>query len=137
MVKFLDLKRASAETDLMDGFGLQRVCMWSANSAHTAMTNYALVRKEDYDDSGAQKSYAISDEIQPNPTKNPGVLMGDTGPRRHRKNETDQAVGARGGNPFVAISVEDRRSQRNRNRGRFILETGPVPVLIPDRRRQG
>ena len=37
--------------------------MWSGNSAATAMKNYALVRKEDYDDSGEDKSYAKSDAI--------------------------------------------------------------------------
>lgn len=52
--------RASAETDLMDQFGLRRACMFSGNSPATAMKNYALVRKEDYDDSGI-RSDAKSD----------------------------------------------------------------------------
>ena len=80
----------------MDRYGLRRACMWSGNSANTAMKNYALVRKEDYDDRGIDsddksdaKSDAVGNRIQPNPTesqtKNPantvvhGVPMGDTG----------------------------------------------------------
>ena len=87
--------RASAETDLMDEFGLRRACMWSGNSAATAMKNYALVRNTDYDDTGVSqiksdaKSDAVGDRIQRNPaehqSKNPvnskvhGVIVGDTG----------------------------------------------------------
>ena len=88
--------RASAETDLMDEYGLRRACMWSGNSANTAMKNYALVRKTDYDDSGMAskiksdaKSDAIADGIKrkvaESQTKSPEKLsfpeawMGDTG----------------------------------------------------------
>ena len=89
---FWNSLRASAETDLMDQYGLRRACMWSGNSAATAMQNYALVRNTDYDDSGNAskiKSDALTDQIgaerSKSPTKNPvnqmthGVLMGDTG----------------------------------------------------------
>ena len=90
---FWNSLRASTETDLMDEFGLRRACMWSGNSAKTTMENYALIRKEHYDDRGARKSYAKSyatpDGNQRNQaegqTKKPansivhGVLVGDTG----------------------------------------------------------
>ena len=56
--------RASAETDLMDRFGLRRACQWSGNSAATAMKNYALVRSEDYDDSGENNSVAIFADLK-------------------------------------------------------------------------
>lgn len=49
---FWNSVRASAETDLMDRFGLRRACQWSGNSAATAMKNYALVKNTDFDDSG-------------------------------------------------------------------------------------
>ncbi len=45
--------RASAETDLMDVYGLRRACQWAGNSAATAMKNYAQVRSTDFDDAGA------------------------------------------------------------------------------------
>ena len=41
---------ASAETDLMDEFGLRKACQWAGNSPATAMKNYALVRKTDFVD---------------------------------------------------------------------------------------
>ena len=49
---FFNSLRASTETDLMDQYGLRRACQWSGNSATTAMKNYALVRKSDFDDVG-------------------------------------------------------------------------------------
>lgn len=56
--------RASAETDLMDKYGLRQACSWSGNSASTAMKNYALVRKSDFEDVGmAGKCAAESDAI--------------------------------------------------------------------------
>ena len=59
---FFNSLRASTETDLMDQYGLRRACQWSGNSATTAMKNYALVRKSDFDDFGALgKSDAKSD----------------------------------------------------------------------------
>jgi len=65
---FFNSLRASAETDLMDEYGLRKACMWAGNSAATAMKNYALVKKTDFDDSapnvsrnGDAKSDAILD----------------------------------------------------------------------------
>ena len=49
---FFNALRASAETDLMDQYGLRRACMWAGNSPATAMKNYALVRKTDFQDLG-------------------------------------------------------------------------------------
>ena len=49
---FFNSLRASAETDLMDEFGLRRACQWAGNSPATAMKNYALVRKTDFVDDG-------------------------------------------------------------------------------------
>ena len=51
---FFNSLRATAETDLMDEFGLRRACQWAGNSAGTAMKNYALVKKTDFTDSGTQ-----------------------------------------------------------------------------------
>jgi hypothetical protein len=45
--------RASAETDLMDEYGLRKACQWAGNSAATAMKNYALIRREDFMDQGS------------------------------------------------------------------------------------
>ena len=62
---FFNSLRASAETDLMDVFGIRKACQWAGNSVSTAMKNYALVKKSDYDestlesDSGDAKSAAI------------------------------------------------------------------------------
>ena len=60
---FFNSLRASAETDMMDKFGLRRACQWAGNSPATTMKNYALVRKTDFVDDGnsAPKSDAISD----------------------------------------------------------------------------
>jgi integrase len=62
---FFNSLRASAETDLMDEYGLRRACQWAGNSPATAMKNYALVRKTDFVDSGnsVTKSDAKSDAI--------------------------------------------------------------------------
>ncbi len=62
---FFNSLRASAETDLMDEFGLRRACQWAGNSPATAMKNYALVRKTDFVDEGnsSQKVDAKSDAI--------------------------------------------------------------------------
>ena len=61
---FFNSLRASTETDLMDQYGLRRACQWSGNSATTAMKNYALVRKSDFEDVGTiGKSDAKSDAI--------------------------------------------------------------------------
>ena len=49
---FFNAIRASAETDLMDQYGLRRACQWAGNSPETAMKNYALVRNTDYVDVG-------------------------------------------------------------------------------------
>ena len=49
---FFNSLRASTETDLMDEHGLRRACQWAGNSAATAMKNYALVRKSDFQDIG-------------------------------------------------------------------------------------
>ena len=59
---FFNSIRASAETDLMDEYGLRRACQWAGNSAATAMKNYALIRKEDFMDQGL-KCDAKSDAI--------------------------------------------------------------------------
>ena len=47
---FFNSLRASAETDLMDEFGIRKACQWAGNSVTTAMKNYALVKKSDYDE---------------------------------------------------------------------------------------
>ena len=62
---FFNSLRASAETDLMDEYGLRRACQWAGNSPATAMKNYALVRKTDFVDDGniAKKVDAKSDAI--------------------------------------------------------------------------
>jgi len=57
---FFNSLRASTETDLMDQYGLRRACQWSGNSATTAMKNYALVRKSDFEDFG---TFGKSDAI--------------------------------------------------------------------------
>ena len=36
----------------MDEFGIRKACQWDGNSAATAMKNYALVRKSDFQDIG-------------------------------------------------------------------------------------
>ena len=68
---FFNSLRASAETDLMDEFGLRRACQWAGNSPATAMKNYALVRKTDFVDDGncIQKVDAKSDAINARDTK--------------------------------------------------------------------
>ena len=62
---FFNSIRASAETDLMDEFGLRRACQWAGNSPATAMKNYALTRNTDFKDEGksVRKSDAKSDAI--------------------------------------------------------------------------
>ena len=62
---FFNSLRASAETDLMDEYGLRKACQWAGNSPATAMKNYALVRKTDFVDDGnsVTKSDAKSDAI--------------------------------------------------------------------------
>ena len=68
---FFNSIRASAETDLMDNYGLRLACQWAGNSPATAMKNYALVRNTDFDDAGNQsssqgpKSAAYSDALTP------------------------------------------------------------------------
>ena len=48
---FFNSLRASAETDLMDEYGIRKACQWAGNSVTTAMKNYALVKKSDYEES--------------------------------------------------------------------------------------
>ena len=50
----------------MDQFGLRRACMWAGNSPATAMKNYALVRKTDFQDLGmaGPKCDAKSDAVE-------------------------------------------------------------------------
>ena len=62
---FFNSLRASAETDLMDEYGLRRACQWSGNSPATAMKNYALVKHTDFADSGVTKLDAKSDALNP------------------------------------------------------------------------
>ena len=106
---FFNSLRASAETDLMDVFGIRKACQWAGNSVSTAMKNYALVKKSDYDestlesDSGDAKSAAkiagdaksaaepagkssqriatkpIKNAFVQNQSENEYVSMGDTG----------------------------------------------------------
>ena len=58
---FFNSLRATAETDLMDEYGLRRACQWAGNSAGTAMKNYALVKKTDFTDAGTQSSTKIAE----------------------------------------------------------------------------
>ena len=51
-INFFNSLRATAETDLMDEYGIRRACQWAGNSAATAMKNYALVKKSDFEDGG-------------------------------------------------------------------------------------
>ena len=64
---FFNSLRATAETDLMDEFGLRRACQWAGNSAGTAMKNYALVKKTDFTDSGTQMPLEkqVLEELEP------------------------------------------------------------------------
>ena len=57
-INFFNSLRATAETDLMDEYGLRRACQWAGNSAATAMKNYALVKKTDFIDAGSNSSEA-------------------------------------------------------------------------------
>ena len=61
---FFNSIRASAETDLMDNYGLRLACQWAGNSPATAMKNYALVRNTDFDDAGRKRD-AYSDALTP------------------------------------------------------------------------
>ena len=58
-VNFFNSLRASTETDLMDKHGLRRACQWAGNSAATAMKNYALVRKSDFQGAGFLNSAIV------------------------------------------------------------------------------
>ncbi len=58
---FFNSLRATAETDLMDEYGLRRACPRAGNSAGTAMKNYALVKKTDFTDAGTQSSTKIAE----------------------------------------------------------------------------
>ena len=64
---FFNSLRATAETDLMDEFGLRRACQWAGNSAGTAMKNYALVKKTDFTDPGMQTrpEQLVPNELKP------------------------------------------------------------------------
>ena len=64
---FFNSLRATAETDLMDEFGLRRACQWAGNSAGMAMKNYALVKKTDFTDSGTQMPLEkqVLEELEP------------------------------------------------------------------------
>ena len=53
---FFNSLRATAETDLMDAYGLRRACQWAGNSPATAMKNYALIRKTDFIDTGSESA---------------------------------------------------------------------------------
>ena len=64
---FFNSLRATAETDLMDEYGLRRACQWAGNSAGTAMKNYALVKKTDFTDAGTQTSDDTGDSNDSNP----------------------------------------------------------------------
>lgn len=58
--------RATAETDLMDRFGIRKACQWSGNSPLTAIKNYSLIRSEEFDDSGEnhqQQIFAMQDRF--------------------------------------------------------------------------
>ena len=69
---FFNTLRASAETDLMDEFGLRKACQWAGNSPATAVKNYALVRHTDFQDEGSRgsESDAKSDAISAADAKN-------------------------------------------------------------------
>ncbi len=73
---FFNSIRASAETDLMDEFGLRRACQWAGNSPATAMKNYALTRNTDFKDDGesVRKSDAKSDAISARDAKSDAAL---------------------------------------------------------------
>lgn len=67
---FFNSLRATAETDLMDEYGLRRACQWAGNSAATAMKNYALVKKTDFDDAGTQRREGQGSVKDSNPVPN-------------------------------------------------------------------
>ena len=83
---FFNSLRASTETDLMDQFGLRRACQWSGNSANTAMKNYALVRKSDFEDVGTVgKSDAKSDAIDTFDAKSDAIPASTAEQNSHEK----------------------------------------------------
>ena len=70
---FFNAIRASAECDLMDDYGIRKAVMWAGNSVTTAMKNYRVVKKTDFDDSGinaSEKSDAKSDAVFDSDAKN-------------------------------------------------------------------
>ena len=71
---FFNSLRASAETDLMDQYGLRKACMWAGNSAATAMKNYALVKKTDFDDAGTGENSVALRATGLTQLQNPRVL---------------------------------------------------------------
>ena len=90
---FFNSMRASTETDLMDEYGLRRACQWSGNSATTAMKNYALVRKSDFEDVGTSgKADAKSDAIESLDAKSDAVPASTTEQNSHKKSTEERGV---------------------------------------------
>ncbi len=66
---FFNSLRATAETDLMDKYGLRRACQWAGNSPTTAMRTmrtYALVKNTDFDDDQMGQNAVIKSDAKSN-----------------------------------------------------------------------
>ena len=125
---FFNSIRASAETDLMDQYGLRRACQWSGNSASTAMKTYALVKKCDFEDVGmAEKVDAKCDAISAVDAKSDAESASTTEQKPRKKSTVENS------NSLPCISVGDiglllpykyrikiQRPQKGRRLGRHL-----------------
>ena len=100
---FFNSLRASAETDLMDEFGLRKACQWAGNSPATAMKNYALIRKTDFVDAGdrASKVDAKSDAIDAPDAKS------DAESASTEEQKPNEKRTAENGRSLQCVSVDD------------------------------
>ena len=95
--------RASTETDLMDAHGLRRACQWAGNSAATAMKNYALVRKSDFQDIGtAGKSDAKCAAIDASDAKCAAESASTTEQKPHKNSTVENGRSL----PCMTVGVE-------------------------------
>ena len=100
---FFNALRASTETDLMDEFGIRKACQWAGNSAATAMKNYALVRKSDFQDIGtAGKSDAKCAAIDASDAKCAAESASMAEQKTHKKSTIENGRSL----PCMTVGVE-------------------------------
>ena len=101
----------------MDVFGIRKACQWAGNSAATAMKNYALVRKSDFQDIGtAGKSDAKCAAIDTTYAKCTAESASMTEQKSHKKSTIENGRSL----PCMTVGVEGLE-QSWKTRGKYCI----------------